>query len=91
MLFDITNIFSRMNMRRAGLKKHFLTITDDDDYETVTFCYCEKGSKVQEQPSIIFIHGFSSDKNTWSNMIKVNQYLLFYKNKSFFFSSIGDS
>jgi pimeloyl-ACP methyl ester carboxylesterase len=72
-------------MRRAGLKKHFLTITDDDDYETVTFCYCEKGSKVPEQPSIIFIHGFSSDKHTWSNMIKVNQCILFYKNKSFFF------
>ncbi len=60
-------------MRRAGLKKHFLTINIDDNNKTTAFCYCEKGCKVAEQPSIIFIHGFSSDKHTWSNMIKVNQ------------------
>jgi pimeloyl-ACP methyl ester carboxylesterase len=78
-------------MRRAGLKKHFLTINDDDYNETITVCYCEKGSKVPEQPSIIFIHGFSSDKHTWSNMIKVNQYILLYKNESLFCSSIAYS
>jgi abhydrolase domain-containing protein 6 len=59
-------------MRRAGLKKHFLTINDEND-ETMTFCYAEKGSKIPEQPSIIFIHGFSSDKHTWLNMIKVKR------------------
>lgn len=70
-----------MNMRRAGLEKHFLTI-GDDNVETITFCYCEKGFKVPGQPSIIFMHGFTSDKNTWSNMIKVNQSILLYKNAS---------
>lgn len=59
-------------MRRAGLAKHFMTIADEND-EIVTFCYAEKGSKIPEQPSIIFIHGFSSDKYAWLNIIKVNQ------------------
>ncbi|UJR29736.1 hypothetical protein I4U23_017284 [Adineta vaga] len=56
--------YYQINTHRAGLKKHYLTI------ENVTFCYCEKGSKVQNKASIIFIHGFSSGKYTWLNVIK---------------------
>jgi hypothetical protein len=78
-------------MRRAGLKKHFVTIMDDDN-KPVKFCYCEKGIKVPQQPSIIFIHGFSSDKHTWSKMIKVGQYLYYCrKNKHCFFLLFIDS
>jgi pimeloyl-ACP methyl ester carboxylesterase len=60
-------------MYRAGLKKQFLLIDDGD--EIVMFCYVEKGSKVPQKPSIVFIHGFSSDKNAWLNVIKVSDYL----------------
>ena len=60
-------------MRKAGLEKRFLTI--DDNGEARVFCYAEKGSRVPEQPSIIFIHGFSSDKHAWSHVIKVSQYM----------------
>jgi len=60
-------------MHRAGLKKHFLVI--DDGNGAIMFCYAEKGSKVPEKPSIIFIHGFSSDKTAWLNVIKVSDYL----------------
>jgi abhydrolase domain-containing protein 6 len=56
-------------MNRASMKKRFLSIDDDG---ITRFCYCEKGSKVFQQPSIIFIHGFSSDKNTWLSVIKVS-------------------
>ena len=59
-------------MHRAGLKKRFVLIDDNDD--KIMFCYCEKGSKVAQQPSIIFIHGFSADKYAWLNIIKVNIY-----------------
>src|ERR1700677_1612633 len=79
MLFDTTNMFCSSNMHRAGLKKRFLSI--DDDNEVITFCYCEKGSKVPQQPSIVFIHGFSSNKYTWSSVIKVSHYLLLCKGK----------
>ena len=77
MLFDIRNEDSRMNMRRAGLEKYFLTINDDD--ETIIVCYCEKGSRVPEKPSIVFIHGFSSDKHAWSTIIKVNINNYYYR------------
>jgi pimeloyl-ACP methyl ester carboxylesterase len=71
MLFDIINMSYRLNMRRAGLKKRFLSI--DDHHRTPMFCYCEKGSKVSRQPSIVFIHGFSSDKYAWLDIIKVSE------------------
>jgi pimeloyl-ACP methyl ester carboxylesterase len=66
-------------MHRAGLEKRFLSIDDVDG--TTVFCYAEKGTKVPEQPSIVFIHGFSSDKNTWVKIIKVSDYLLLCKGK----------
>jgi len=59
-------------MHRAGVKKRFLTINDDNDNKSITFCYCEKGSKMSQQSSIVFIHGFSSDKYTWLNVLKVS-------------------
>jgi pimeloyl-ACP methyl ester carboxylesterase len=57
-------------MRRAGLNKRFLSI---DNGKTM-FCYCEKGTKVAKQSSIVFIHGFSGDKYAWLNIIKVSNY-----------------
>jgi hypothetical protein len=62
-------------MHRAGLKKIFLQIDDAD--ERVMFCYAEKGCKVLQQPSLIFIHGFSSDKHAWTSIIKVSLYIYY--------------
>ena len=73
-------------MQRAGLKKRFLSI--DDEGGNSVFCYCEKGTKVPQQPSIVFIHGFSSDKHTWTSIIKVSQYLFLHKDECFFISRI---
>jgi hypothetical protein len=74
-------------MHRAGLKKWFLPMSYDDG--ATMFCYVEKGTKVPYQPSIVFIHGFSSDKYTWLDMIKVSHYSLLYKSKYLFIHSIS--
>ncbi|CAF1248596.1 unnamed protein product [Rotaria sp. Silwood1] len=34
------------------------------------FSYCEKGSKVDGQPTIVFVHGLSSNKETWLPIVK---------------------
>ena len=65
------DMFFRLNLHRAGLKKRFVSI---DNGKTM-FCYCEKGTKVENQSSIVFIHRFSGDKYSWINIIKVSNYL----------------
>jgi pimeloyl-ACP methyl ester carboxylesterase len=64
-------------MHRAGLKKRYVLLDDGNGASLI--CYAEKGSKVAEQPSIVFIHGFSSDKSTWLGIIKVSDYLYYIK------------
>ena len=56
-------------MHRAGVRKYFLSM--DDGINTGKLCYCEKGVKVKGQPSLVFIHGFSSNKRTWLQVIEV--------------------
>jgi pimeloyl-ACP methyl ester carboxylesterase len=44
---------------------------------SAAFSYSEKGVKVDGKPSIVFIHGFSSNKETWLPIIKVSMQWLF--------------
>jgi pimeloyl-ACP methyl ester carboxylesterase len=41
------------------------------------FSYSEKGVKVDGKPSIVFVHGLSSNKETWLPIIKVDRKKLF--------------
>jgi pimeloyl-ACP methyl ester carboxylesterase len=76
-------MFCRLRIHRAGLKRRFLVI--DDGNGATMLCYVEKGSKIPQQPSIVFIHGFSGDKSGWANIIKVSDiiYLCAKANISF--------
>jgi pimeloyl-ACP methyl ester carboxylesterase len=44
---------------------------------SAAFSYSEKGVKVNGKPSIVFIHGFSSNKETWLSIVKVSMQNLF--------------
>lgn len=57
-------------MHRAGVKKQFLSLSTDEG--EVQMCFFEKGMPVSGQPSLVFIHGFSSNKRTWLSVIKVH-------------------
>ncbi|UJR14458.1 hypothetical protein I4U23_001455 [Adineta vaga] len=46
----------------VGVKKHTLSL--DDDEHTI-FSYYEKGKPILGQASMLFIHGFSSNKEAW--------------------------
>ncbi|CAF3521951.1 unnamed protein product [Rotaria sp. Silwood1] len=59
--------YYKFNTYRAGLQKKYLSIDDD---ATSMFSYCEKGSKVDGQPTIVFVHGLSSNKETWLPIVK---------------------
>jgi predicted alpha/beta-fold hydrolase len=61
----------RFNAHRAGLTKHSLPVKDNG---TAAFSYSEKGSRNREKPSIVFVHGLSSNKETWIPIIKVIQH-----------------
>jgi pimeloyl-ACP methyl ester carboxylesterase len=54
---------------RAGLTKHSLPI---DDRDSAAFSYSEKGNKVDGIPTIVFVHGLSSNKETWLPIIQVS-------------------
>jgi hypothetical protein len=41
------------------------------------FSYSEKGVKVDGKPSIVFVHGLSSNKETWLSIVKVSMRNLF--------------
>jgi len=50
-------------------------MTDSDG--SAAFSYSEKGVKVDGKPSIVFIHGFSSNKETWLPIVKVSMQRVF--------------
>lgn len=54
---------------RAGLTKHSLPI---DDHDSAAFSYSEKGCKVDGIPTIVFVHGLASNKETWLPIIQVS-------------------
>jgi pimeloyl-ACP methyl ester carboxylesterase len=62
-------LLHRFAIYRAGLTKYFLTVDDDG---SAAFSYSEKGIKVDGKPSIVFVHGLSSNKETWLPIIKVS-------------------
>jgi len=61
----------RLSIVGTGITKRSLVIDDD---QHIMFSYYEKGSKIPEQPSIIFIHGFSASKESWLSLVKVSIY-----------------
>ncbi|XP_078603953.1 monoacylglycerol lipase ABHD6-like [Branchiostoma floridae x Branchiostoma japonicum] len=54
---------SRAAVWRAGLSVKFVTV------EGFRFAYAERGRPSETQPSILFLHGFSSSKSAWANFI----------------------
>jgi pimeloyl-ACP methyl ester carboxylesterase len=64
----------RFTIYRAGLTKHSLLVDTDG---SAAFSYSEKGVKVNGKPSIVFVHGLSSNKETWLPIIKVDRKKLF--------------
>ncbi len=61
----------RFNAHRAGLTKHKLVIDNDGP---AAFSYAEKGTRNRDKPSIVFIHGLSSNKETWIPIVKVSEH-----------------
>ncbi|CAF2242192.1 unnamed protein product [Rotaria magnacalcarata] len=59
--------YYKFSLCRAGLTKHSLAV---DEHGLAAFSYSEKGSRVQGKPSIVFVHGVSSNKDTWIPIIK---------------------
>jgi pimeloyl-ACP methyl ester carboxylesterase len=59
----------RFTTYQAGLTKCLLPTESDG---SAAFSYSEKGVKVDGKPSIVFVHGFSSNKETWLPIIKVS-------------------
>jgi hypothetical protein len=72
-------ILHRFTTYRAGLTKYSLPIDDDG---SAVFSYCEKGMKIDGKPSIVFVHGLSSNKETWISIVKVSKGKLFISFKT---------
>ncbi|CAF4311028.1 unnamed protein product, partial [Adineta steineri] len=60
--------FYRYATYQAGLTKHILHI--DNSGVAGSFSYTEKGSRTPDKPTIVFIHGVSSNKEAWLPIIK---------------------
>ncbi|CAF3783114.1 unnamed protein product [Rotaria socialis] len=65
--FQLQNAF-KFTAYQAGLTKHLL-LTDNNGVPA-SFSYTEKGSRNREKPSIVFVHGLSSNKETWIPIVK---------------------
>ncbi|UJR17288.1 hypothetical protein I4U23_004183 [Adineta vaga] len=63
----LVQLYYKFTTYRAGLAKHTLTI---DNNESIAFSYTEKGTKHPGKPTIVFVHGLSSNKETWIPIIK---------------------
>ncbi|CAM4983275.1 unnamed protein product [Rotaria socialis] len=64
----LVRLYYKYSIYRAGHKKHLLPI--ENDGFTASFSYTEKGSRSREKPSIVFVHGVSSNKEAWIPIIK---------------------
>ncbi len=64
---------NRFTTYRAGLTKHKLVIDND---ESAAFSYTEKGTRNRNKPSIVFVHGLSSNKETWIPIVKVSTHCI---------------
>ncbi len=63
----------RFTSYRAGLTKHSLFV---DNNGAAAFSYTEKGSRNPDKPTIVFVHGLSSNKETWIPIIKVSKHCI---------------
>jgi len=63
-------LFCRLLRLGTGIVKRFLSI--DDEHDTV-FSYYERGVPNKKHPSIVFIHGFSGEKESWLDLVKVSR------------------
>ncbi|CAF1056914.1 unnamed protein product [Rotaria sordida] len=63
----LLNLYYEVNTLIAGVKKHSLSINNDTN---TMFSYYEKGKRVLGQSTMIFIHGFSSNKESWLSLMK---------------------
>ncbi|CAF1618117.1 unnamed protein product [Rotaria magnacalcarata] len=63
----LLHLYYEITAAAAGVKKHSLSI--DNDKKTI-FSYYEKGKQVPGQSSMIFIHGFSSNKESWLSLLQ---------------------
>jgi hypothetical protein len=69
LLLILINVFCRLQSLDAGVKKHFLPL---DDKQNTIFSYYEKGVKIPGQSSMVFVHGFSSNKESWLTLMGVS-------------------
>ncbi len=70
-VFSIDLILNRFTTYRAGLTQHTLIVDND---RPAAFSYTEKGTRNRDKPSIVFVHGLSSNKETWIPIIKVSKH-----------------
>ncbi|CAF1304872.1 unnamed protein product [Rotaria sp. Silwood1] len=64
----LLNLYYEINTVKAGVIKRCLSITNNKN--NILFSYYEKGKRVPGQSSMIFIHGFSSNKESWLPAMK---------------------
>ncbi len=88
LLYTKIIISYRLSRVGTGITKHSLVIGDD---QNTIFSYYEKGSKVLGQTTFIFIHGFSSTKESWLSLIKVSIYSQLQIDTFFFYNFIENS
>ena len=69
MTFQLITVY-RFTTYRAGLSKHLLVV---DNNGTSAFSYAEKGDRNPDKPSMVFVHGLSSNKETWTPIVKVSK------------------
>jgi hypothetical protein len=74
-------VFFRLNALEAGVKRGFLPL--DSDKSTIIMYY-EKGLRIPGQSSMVFVHGFSSNKESWLSLVEVSSYLLINIKQIFF-------
>lgn len=60
----------RFTRYKAGHTKRKLEI---DNSGPAIFSYTQKGKRSPDRPSIVFIHGLSSNKETWIPIVKVSE------------------
>ncbi len=56
-----------------------------DNNGPAAFSYTEKGSRSREKPSIVFVHGLSSNKETWLPILKVSKHCVLTVSRYFVF------
>lgn len=61
-------IFIRVTAVKAGLRKHSIPLDND---KNIRFSYYERGVKIPGQASMVFVHGFSSSKESWITLVDV--------------------